>query len=120
MRVINLVYSIVRKSFEKSQDGGNTYLSFLIMLIWFSFGLFYNILFFFFFDDFGIILSLSFMSSLVTAIILFFYPGFKYEEERIAHLSSSLLDLIATGVIFISLGSYFLSVYTLYHYLDRT
>jgi hypothetical protein len=31
MKIINLIYSIIRKSFEGARDGGNTYLSSLII-----------------------------------------------------------------------------------------
>lgn len=117
MRIINFIYSIVRKSFEKTQDGGNTYLSSLVLLSWFSFGSFYNIIYSFLIDSFDYLLMASFISSELTAILLFFYPGYKYEQDKISKGSNFYIQIITVGIFIISITAYFASVYILYNHL---
>lgn len=118
MRIINFIYSIVRKYFEKTQDGGNTYFSSLILLTWFSFGFFYNIIYFFFIDSLGNLLIASFTSSILTAIVLFFYPGYKYEQDKISKFSSFYIQLFTIGFFLISMIAYFISGYILYNLFE--
>lgn len=111
MKIINFVYSLNRKSFEKSRDGGNTYLSSLILLICISFGFIYNIIYYFFIDNFGSILKLSFISSILTAVVLFFYPGYKYQEDKIAKFSKLQVEILCLLVYIVSFIAYVGSLY---------
>jgi hypothetical protein len=114
MKIINLFYSIIRKSFESSQDGGNTYLSSLLLFSWFAFGTFYNIIFSFLLNDLTGILGMSFILSLMTPIFLFIYPGYEYKEDVIANLTGFKLQVMSTVIVFFFLGTYFLTAYLAY------
>lgn len=112
--ITNLVYSIIRKSFKESQDGDNTYISSLVLLSLFSFGTIFNLFFSFLLSDFTTILGISFILSLLTPILLFFYPGFKYKEDLISKLTGLKLQVISIVIPFFFLGTYFLTIYLTY------
>ena len=114
MSIVNLIYSIIRKYFKDSQDGGNAYFSSLILLSIFSFGTFYNLLISLFVFNFNAILYPSLLFSLLTPIVLHFYPGFNYLENRVSKISKARIELMAIGIFAIAFLIYFGSVYIIY------